>query len=60
MNFFTKAWKGMLDSDCFVAAGWVHDLALHLFNTNSSSRFLIKGKVWICLNLMEVYIFCNA
>ena len=34
----------MLDSEGFVLAGWVHDLKLHLFEIDNTSRFLVMGK----------------
>ena len=40
-----QAWKGMLDADGFVQAGWVHDLRLHQFSTTDGVKFVIKGKV---------------
>uniref|UniRef100_A0A1X7VNI4 Uncharacterized protein n=1 Tax=Amphimedon queenslandica TaxID=400682 RepID=A0A1X7VNI4_AMPQE len=39
-----KAWKGMLDSEGFVTAGWVHDLLLHSFDVNNLRKFVIKAK----------------
>ena len=35
----------MLDSEGFVASGFVHDLKLHQYEVNDSSQFLIMGKV---------------
>ena len=35
----------MLDSEGFVAAGWVHDLGLHCFQTDSQKKYLVKAKV---------------
>ena len=44
---FLQAWKGMLDGNGFVSAGWVHDLLLHTFQLSEPNtvRYLIKGKV---------------
>ena len=38
-----QIWKGMLDADGFVKAGWVHDLRLHQFSTTDGVKFVIKG-----------------
>ena len=35
----------MLDYEGFVAAGWVHDLGLHCFHTDSQKKFLVGAKV---------------
>ena len=35
----------MLDSKGFVSAGWVHDLSLHSFVTQSQRKYLVKAKV---------------
>ena len=36
----------MLDSDCFVKAGWVHDLRLHQFKSSGDEvKFLVMAKV---------------
>ncbi|XP_065919932.1 uncharacterized protein [Dysidea avara] len=40
-----KAWKGMLDGESFLRAGWVHGLKLHSYTGPQQKRFLIKGKV---------------
>ena len=44
---FLQAWKGMLDGNSFIFAGWVHDLLLHTFQLSEPNtvRYLIKGKV---------------
>ena len=35
----------MLDSEGFVAAGWVHDLGLHCFQTDSQKKYLVRAKL---------------
>ena len=35
----------MLDSEGFVAAGWVHNLGLHCFQTDSQKKYLVGAKV---------------
>ena len=45
LHMSVQAWKGMLDSEGFVRAGWVHDLRLHQFSTSDGVKFVIKGKV---------------
>ena len=35
----------MLDSEGFVAAGWVYGLLLHSFFVNNQRKFLMKAKV---------------
>ena len=46
-NYY-QAWKGMLDGDCFMQAGWVHCLKLHEFTVAGGvQRFVIMGKVYI-------------
>ena len=35
----------MLDSEGFVAAGWVHDIELHCFQTDSQNKYLVRAKV---------------
>ena len=42
-----QAWKGMLDAEGFVTAGWEHELHVHIFDTHGTSeaRYLLKGKV---------------
>ena len=39
----------MLDSEGFVAAGWVHDLLLHSFVVNDLRKFVIKGRLFQCI-----------
>ena len=39
------AWKGILDADGFVIAGWVQDVRLQQFSTPDGVIFVIKGKV---------------
>ena len=48
MMFYHEAWKGMLDGNNFVRAGWVHALKLHQYQTAAYKRFLVMGKLsWI-------------
>ena len=35
----------MLDSEGFVSAGWVHNLALHSFQSHSQKKYLVRAKV---------------
>lgn len=40
-----KAWKGMLDGNNFLKAGWVHGLKLHEYSIAEGSRYVVMGKV---------------
>ena len=33
MQLILQAWKGMLDGDSFIKAGWVHNLRLYQFSS---------------------------
>ncbi len=35
----------MLDSEGFVSAGWVHDLGLHYYTSESKQKCLVRAKV---------------
>jgi len=45
-----QAWKGMLDGDNFLKAGWVHNLRLHQFTCNDGLLFVVMGKVNVILH----------
>ena len=52
-----QAWKGMLDGDCFMKAGWVHCLKLHAFTVaTGNQRFVIMGKVIIVTVIVVHYL----
>ncbi len=42
-----QAWKGMLDGDCSMKSGWVHEVKLHRFVPREldCERFVVMGKV---------------
>ncbi len=40
-----QAWKGMLDGDCSMKSGWVHEVKLHQFATRDCEKFVVMGKV---------------
>ena len=45
MMYF-KAWKGMLDGENFLKAGWIHGFKLYNYSSGPQLyRFLIMGKV---------------
>ena len=44
-----QAWKGMLDGDSFIKAGWVHNLRLYQFSSADDLRFVVMGKVNVIL-----------
>ena len=35
----------MLDSEGFVAAGWVYNLGLHCYQMDSQKKYLVRAKV---------------
>ena len=35
----------MLDGDCFLKAGWIHNLRLYRFVSSNDLRFVVMGKV---------------
>ena len=35
----------MLDGDCFLKAGWIHNLRLYRFVSSNNVRYVIMGKV---------------
>lgn len=50
-----EAWKGMLDGNSFLKAGWVHGLKLHQYKAVSTLRFVVMGKVSLIIkNLLLV------
>ncbi len=49
-----QAWKAMVGGDCFMKAGWVHDMRAHVFSHQNEERILVMGKVYFIVS----YIFC--
>ena len=41
----SQAWKGMLDGEYFMEAGWLHSAKLHTFQVDNLARYLVMGKV---------------
>ena len=49
MQLILQAWKGMLDGDSFIKAGWVHNLRLYQFSSADDLRFVVMEKVNVIL-----------
>ena len=49
IQLILQAWKGMLDGDSFIKAGWVHNLRLYQFSSADDLRFVVMGKVNVIL-----------
>ena len=43
-----QAWKGMLDGESILKAGWLHGMKLHSFGSPEfkESKFVIMGKLY--------------
>ena len=49
IKFIFQTWKGMLDGDSFIKAGWVHNLRFYQFSSADDLKFVVLGKVSVIL-----------